>query len=207
MEQLAVFEERVILTPADLRPEITSFDEILLLKLKQKLEGRCSRHGFVVPDSVELLSRSLGYAEKGRFTSDFIYYMKAQGKVYNPPDGLEVEGSVVRKNKMGLYVIVNDAIRIMIPRDLHIGSPEFDEIEMGDVIKIQLKKSRFQVNDTHILSIGQFISVVGRGGPAPAEVEGEQAEAKEEVEEEEQEEAGEAEEAAEEEEKEEGDGK
>ena len=198
MEQLAVFEERVILTPADLRPEITSFDDILLMKLKQKLEGRCSRHGFVVPDSIELLSRSLGYAEKGRFTSDFIYYMKARGKVYNPPDGLEVEGSVVRKNKMGLYVIVNDAIRIMIPRDLHIGSPEFDEIEMGDVIKIQLKKSRFQVNDTHILSIGQFISVVGRGAPAPAEVE-----AKEEVEEE----AEEAEEAAEEEEKEEGDGK
>lgn len=208
MEQLAVFEERVILTPADLRPEITSFDEILLLKLKQKLEGRCSRHGFVVPDSVELLSRSLGYAEKGRFTSDFIYYMKAQGKVYNPPDGLEVEGSVVRKNKMGLYVIVNDAIRIMIPRDLHIGSPEFDEIEMGDVIKIQLKKSRFQVNDTHILSIGQFISVVGRGAPAPAEAE--EAEAKEEEAEEaeaEEVEQEEAEEAAEEEEKEEGDGK
>lgn len=211
MEQLAVFEERVILTPADLRPEITSFDDILLLKLKQKLEGRCSRHGFVVPGSVELLSRSLGYAEKGRFTSDFIYYMKAQGKVYNPPDGLEVEGSVVRKNKMGLYVIVNDAIRIMIPRDLHIGSPEFDEIEMGDVIKIQLKKSRFQVNDTHILSIGQFISVVGRGAPAPAEVEAKEEEQEEageaeEVEQEEAEEA-EAEEAAEEEEKEEGDGK
>ena len=168
LEQLAVFEERVILTPADLRPEITSFDEILVKKLKEKLEGRCSRHGFVVPDSIELLSRSLGYAEKGRFTSDFIYYMKAQGKVYNPPDGLEVEGSVIRKNKMGLYVIVNDAIRIMIPRDLHIGSPEFDEIEMGDVIKIQLKKSRFQVNDTHILSIGQFISVVRRGASAPA---------------------------------------
>jgi len=184
MEQLAVFEERVILTPADLRPEITSFDDILVKKLKEKLEGRCSRHGFVVPDSIELLSRSLGYAEKGRFTSDFIYYMKAQGKVYNPPDGLEVEGSVIRKNKMGLYVIVNDAIRIMIPRDLHIGSPEFDEIEMGDVIKIQLKKSRFQVNDTHILSIGQFISVVRRGSaiaPVDELAPVEEAEAREEV--------------------------
>jgi len=204
MEQLAVFEERVILTPADLRPEITSFDEILLKKLKEKLEGRCSRHGFVVPDSIELLSRSLGYAEKGRFTSDFIYYMKAQGKVYNPPDGLEVEGSVIRKNKMGLYVIVNDAIRIMIPRDLHIGSPEFDEIEMGDVIKIQLKKSRFQVNDTHILSIGQFISVVGRGALAPPVDElapVEEAEAGE------AEEEAEAEEDAEEKEEEEGKGK
>jgi hypothetical protein len=203
MEQLAVFEERVILTPADLRPEITSFDDILVKKLKEKLEGRCSRHGFVVPDSIELLSRSLGYAEKGRFTSDFIYYMKAQGKVYNPPDGLEVEGSVIRKNKMGLYVIVNDAIRIMIPRDLHIGSPEFDEIEMGDVIKIQLKKSRFQVNDTHILSIGQFISVVGRGASAPAPAIDELAPV-EEAEAGEAEEEAEVEEDAEEKEEEEG---
>jgi hypothetical protein len=58
---------------------------------------------------------------------------------------------------MGLYVVINDAIRIMVPRDLHIGSEEFDGIEIGDKIQIEIKKSRFQVNDTHILSIGQYI--------------------------------------------------
>lgn len=157
MEQIAIFEEKVLLTPADLRPEITSFDEILLKKMKTTLEGKCSKHGYVIPGSLELLSRSMGAAEKGRFTADFIYYMKAQGKVYNPPDGLQVEGEVIRKNKMGLYVVINDAIRIMVPRDLHIGSEEFDGIEIGDKIQIEIKKSRFQVNDTHILSIGQYI--------------------------------------------------
>jgi DNA-directed RNA polymerase subunit E'/Rpb7 len=158
MEQLAIFEEKVILSPADLRPEITSFDDILLAKLKETLEGKCSRHGYVIPGSLELLSRSMGTAEKGHFTSDFIYYMKVQGKVYNPPDGLQVDGEVVRKNKMGLYVIINDAIRIMVPRDLHIGNEEFDSIDIGDKIRIEIKKSRFQVNDTHILSIGQWVS-------------------------------------------------
>jgi DNA-directed RNA polymerase subunit E'/Rpb7 len=157
MEQVAIFEEKVLLTPADLRPEITSFDEILLKKMKGTLEGKCSKHGYVIPGSLELLSRSMGAAEKGRFTADFIYYMKAQGKVYNPPDGLQVEGEVIRKNKMGLYVVINDAIRIMVPRDLHIGSEEFDGIEIGDKIQIEIKKSRFQVNDTHILSIGQYL--------------------------------------------------
>ena len=163
MEQLAIFEEKVLLTPSDLRQEITSFDDILLSKMKKSLEGKCSKHGYVIPDSLELLSRSMGSAEKGRFTADFIYYMKAQGKVYNPPDGLQVEGEIIRKNKMGLYVIIHDAIRIMVPRDLHIGNEDFDRLEIGDKIRIEIKKSRFQVNDTHIMSIGQYMGLGGEG--------------------------------------------
>lgn len=165
MEQPAVFEEKVSLTPLDLRQTIASpqaLDDILLNKLKEKLEGRCSRHGYVVPASLQLLSRSLGVAEKGRFTADFLYVLKAQGIVYNPPEGLQVEGEVLQKNKMGLYVILNDAIRIMIPRDLHIGIKAFDEVEVGQRIQIEIKKSRFQTNDTHILSIGQFLGLAAQ---------------------------------------------
>ena len=194
MEQLAIFEEKVAISPADLRPEITNFDDILLGKVKKLLEGKCSKHGYVIPDSLELLSRSMGTAEKGRFTSDFLYYLKVLGKVYNPPDGLQVEGEVIRKNKMGLYVIIKDAIRIMVPRDLHIGNEEFDSIEIGDKIIIEIKESRFQVNDTHILSIGEFVGMVSGalGGAVEGKEEvGEEA-AEEEVAAEEQKETEEA---------------
>jgi DNA-directed RNA polymerase subunit E'/Rpb7 len=174
MEQIAVFEDKVMLTPADLSREITSFDDILLQKLKSSLEGKCSKHGYVLPDTLELLSRSMGSAEKGRFTSDFLYYIKAQGKVLNPPDGFQIEGEVARKNKMGLYVIINNAIRIMIPRDLHIGNENFDAIQIGDVVRVEIKKSRFQVNDTHILSIGQYLQTVHTvGAPSGSGQEGE----------------------------------
>jgi len=168
MEQIAIFKEKVALTPADLSREITSFDEILLERLKKTLEGKCSKHGFVIPGSLELLSRSLGSAEKGRFTADFLYILEAQGKVYNPPDGFQIEGEVIRKNKMGLYVIIENAVRIMIPRDLHIGNEEFDSIQIGDIIRAEIKKSRFQVNDTHILSIGQYLSTVRSSGLSEA---------------------------------------
>ena len=161
MEQLAIFEEKIALNPNELRAEITSFDTLLMDKLKQQIEGKCSKHGYVIPGSLELLSRSLGYSEKGRFTSDFLYYLKAQGKVYNPPDGTVVEGEVSRKSKAGLYVIIEDAVHIMIVRDLHIGNEEFDSIAIGDRIRIEIKRSRFQVNDPHILSIGQFLGRVG----------------------------------------------
>jgi DNA-directed RNA polymerase subunit E'/Rpb7 len=165
MEQLAVFEERLPLSPTDLHVKVESVDDILLKKLKRSLEGKCSRHGYVLKDTLQLLSRSMGTMEKGRFTGEFMYSVKAQGKVYNPPDGTIVEGKVLRKNKMGIYVIVANAIKIMIPRDLHIGNAEFDSIEVNETIQVEIKKSKFQINDMHILSIGQFL---GRVGPAPA---------------------------------------
>jgi hypothetical protein len=167
MEQIAVFQEKVSLEPIDLRPDITSFEDILLGKLKKQLEGKCSKHGYVVPGSLQLLSRSMGFAEKGRGTADFLYYIKAQGKVYNPPDGLVVEGQIMLKNKMGCYVILENAIRVMVPRDLHIGNEEFDQLDVGDRIQIEIKRSQFRANATHILSIGQYLGKAGEERKAP----------------------------------------
>lgn len=161
---LAVFEETVPLTAADLGREIKSIDEVLMKKLKEQIEGRCSKHGYLVPGSLEFLSSAQKGAEKGRFTGDFMYQIKAQGRVYNPPDGCVVEGEVIRKNKMGLYVIVEDAIKVMIPRDLHIGNEDFDTVELGETIRVEIKKSQFQMNETHILTVGQYL---GRTAAAP----------------------------------------
>ena len=167
MEQIAVFQDKVVISPIDLHSDVGSFDEIILAKLKKQLEGKCSKHGFVIPGSLEMLSRSMGICEKGRATADFIYFVKAQGKVYNPPDGTEVVGEVSLKNKMGCYVVVDNAVRIMVPRDLHIGNDVFDGISVGDRIRVQIKKSQVRVNATHILSIGELVGVEATA-PAPA---------------------------------------
>jgi DNA-directed RNA polymerase subunit E'/Rpb7 len=166
MEQIAVFQDKVVISPIDLHSDVGSFDEIILAKLKKQLEGKCSKHGFVIPGSLEMLSRSMGICEKGRATADFIYFVKAQGKVYNPPDGTEVVGEVSLKNKMGCYVVVDDAVRIMVPRDLHIGNDVFDGISVGDRIRVQIKKSQVRVNATHILSIGELVGVDSAAAPA-----------------------------------------
>ena len=111
---------------------------------------------------------------------------------------------------MGIYVNYRDAIRIMIPRDLHVGQDdfvEFDSILPGDKIRVEIKKSRYQVNDMSILSVGVFKAK--EGGPTVPrgefKVVGEEGEAGEEGEEAAAEEAGEeGEEAAAEEAGEEG---
>jgi len=158
MEHTALFEEQVSLTPKDMRIKIDSMETLVADKLKARLEGRCSRHGFVVPDTLKVLSRSMGSLEKGRFTGSIIFHVQAEGSVLNPPDGAILEGEVIRKNKMGIYVSYKDAIRVIIPRDLHIGNEAFEEVEIGETVEVEIKKSRFQVNDPYILSVGSFIS-------------------------------------------------
>ena len=171
MKYTALFEEQVALTPKDLCHDITSFDTLLMEKLQTKLEGRCSRHGYVISGTLNVLSRSMGTMERGRFTGSILYYIQAEAEVLNPPEGEVIDGIVIRKNKMGMYVSYNvkegdseaEAIRIIVPRDLHIGDEEFEKVEIGERVKVQIKKSRFQINDPYILSVGMFLSSSGKG--------------------------------------------
>jgi DNA-directed RNA polymerase subunit E'/Rpb7 len=166
MQHTAIFEEQVAISPRDMKRKITSIESIILQKLQIKFEGRCSRHGFVVPSTMKILSRSMGTIEKGRFTGSIIFHVQAEGEVLNPPDGIVVEGKVIRKNKMGMYVSYENAIQIIVPRDLHIGMKEFEAVEIGERVQVEIKKARFQVNDPYILAVGVFMKTMGRAAPA-----------------------------------------
>ena len=171
MEYTAVFEERVSLTPRDIRGAIKNIDTILEGKIRARLEGKCSRHGYVLNDSTKILSRSMGSLERGRFTGHLIFHVQVEGKVLNPPDKTILDGEVIRKNKMGLYVNYRDAIRIIVPRDANIGNENFESVEVGETITVEIKKSRFQVNDEYILSVGLFMD---RKGAAAEEADAEE---------------------------------
>ena len=168
MQHTAIFEEQVAISPKDLKRKVTSIDSILLHKLQTKLEGRCSKHGFVLPGSMKILSRSMGTLEKGRFTGSILFFVQAEGEVLNPPDGILVEGEVIRKNKMGMYVSYENAIRVIVPRDLHIGQKDFEEVELGEYVQVEIKKARFQVNDPYILAVGIFVKKTDRRAAAVA---------------------------------------
>lgn len=161
MEQTVIFEDKVYLTPKDMnRVAKDSIDTILMEHLRTKLENKCSQHGFVLPGTLEMLSRSFGRLENGRFTGNIVFNIQAQGSVYNPANGTQITGVIAKKNKMGLYIIHEDAIRILVPRDLHIGNDEFEALDVGQTITVTILKSRFQINDPFILSVGRWNGTV-----------------------------------------------
>ena len=158
MEQSVLFEQKIYLSPKDInRVAKESIDTILLKHLRNKLENQCSQHGFIIPDSLEILSRSMGHLENGTYTGNIVFHVQTQGRVYNPANGTRITGTILRKNKMGLYVIYKDAIRILVPRDLHIGNQQFEDLDIDQTIEIEIRKSRFQIHDPFILSIGVYI--------------------------------------------------
>jgi DNA-directed RNA polymerase subunit E'/Rpb7 len=173
MEQIALFEEKIYLSPKDMNHiGAQTIDAVLLGHLKEKLENKCSRHGFVVPNSLDVLSRSMGQIENGKFTGNIIFHVQAQGRVYNPANGTRIVGRILKKNKMGIYMIYKNAIRILVPRDLHIGNEEFEALQPQDTIEVEIRKSRFQMNDKYILSVAVF---VGRFGVNMATIKGPEA--------------------------------
>lgn len=161
METTVVFEEKVAVTPSDLNKlRSKSLDEILLSRFANVNEGKCSVHGWVIPGSLKIISRSMAQIEGGRFTGDLVSWVQVEASVIYPVDGARLKAMVLKKNKMGLFVMYQDAIQIMVPRDLHIGNEEFEAVQIGDTVEVELKKSRFQVRDMHILSVGLFITKV-----------------------------------------------
>ena len=161
MESEAFFQEKVYLTPKDLGKEIESIDIILLNKVKERLDQKCSPHGYVLPGTLELITRSAGMVDSGRFSGDWAFLIKAKGKVLHPPEGTSLEVEVLKSNKMGIYAVYENAIRIMIPRDLHLGDEDFDQLKVGDRIRVEIQKSRFQLRDPFIVSVGLYRGLVG----------------------------------------------
>jgi len=163
MYKTVLLEERVTLNPSDTnsKDNVGSSDFIknkLLDRLKTKIEGKCISSGFVKPDSLEILHRSMGTAENGRFTGNWIYYVKMQCKVFHPETNTPVTCKVIKVNKMGAYIVFDEAMRVLLPRDLHIGNEVFDALKQDDMVIVQILRSRFQTNDPFISSVGLFIS-------------------------------------------------
>jgi hypothetical protein len=169
MEANVVFEQKVSLSPKEFNSLASeSLDSLYLKKFQAANEGQCSVHGWVVPGTSKILSRSMAQIEGGRFTGDLVSWLQVEGQVLYPVDGARLTGYVLKKNKMGIFVMYENAIQVMVARDLHIGDEEFESVQVGDRVEVEVKKSRFQVRDPYILSVGIFVRKVS--GPAPVPV-------------------------------------
>ena len=155
-------DQRVSLGPTDLREAADDMDGFLVGKIRKDLEGQCCAHGYVLPGSTQILARSMGQAEHGRFTGDFLYNCKVKIQCLLPNADQIVEGRILKMNKLGGYALVVDegrlleAMRILLPRDLHLGNTDFDALEAGQGVRIRLLRSRFQAKDAFIQSVGLF---------------------------------------------------
>lgn len=155
-------DQRIMLSPTEFREAAADIDAHLAKKMRKALEGMCCTHGYVRPGSAQILARSMGQAEHCRFTGDFLFQCKVKVLCLLPEAGQIVDAQVLKVNKLGAYALIVDdgrvqeAMRILVPRDLHIGNTEFDGLVPDQIVRVRLLRSRFQANDAFIQAVGLY---------------------------------------------------
>ncbi len=130
----------------------------LLGQLGQHVEGKCGTEGYVQPKSCVILDHSLG--KLGLLDSGVQYRVKFHADVCYPHKGQTFRAPVSFKSKIGVHAELSP-IRVLLPRDLHIGNPEFDALQEKDEIVFEVLGAEFKQNDDAIFVLGRFVEKIG----------------------------------------------
>jgi len=77
-------------------------NRLILHKLKEKYENVCTEHGFIIPNSIDLINRKLGKINTINNISYISYIVRYSADIIYPSEGDKLNIKVDRVNKMGV---------------------------------------------------------------------------------------------------------
>ena len=127
----------------------------ILGQLKMNYEGKCSSEGFVQRNSITVAKYSLGRSD---YTNGGVNYdVQFQADVCFPHAGQIFKAPVTTRSKIGIHA-ETPPIKILIPRDLHIGNEDFENVKEGDQIEFEVVGTTFKQQDRDIIVLGKLKS-------------------------------------------------
>lgn len=154
-----LLEEYIYLKPSDLNNKI---DDIILQKLKRKVEGKCIKVGYVVPNSIKILTRSLGIVNNTNFDGITMYKVKYSVDVCNPAIGQIVHCTVFNIDKSQIICYVDNPetspMELFLFKHHHTGNTEFAGLIIGDMVSVRVGGSKWEYRDKQIITISQFVA-------------------------------------------------
>jgi DNA-directed RNA polymerase subunit E'/Rpb7 len=129
----------------------------ILAQLKMNFEGRCSSEGFIQRNSVTILNYSLGRTNYIKGGVD--YDVDFQADVCLPHPGQIFKAPVKLRSKVGIHA-ETPPIKILIPRDLHLGSADFDSVQVGEEVEFEVIGAQFKQQDADIIIVGKLLTKV-----------------------------------------------
>jgi len=136
----------------------------LLAQLKMHYEGRCSSEGFIQAGSLTILSNSLGRLNYRSGGVD--YDVKFQADICLPHAGQVFKATVALRSKIGIHAEC-EPLKVLIPRDIHIGNEEFESVKEKEEIEFEVIGSEFKQEDKNIYVFGRLKSAIKPGPLMP----------------------------------------
>lgn len=152
-----------------------NFKQVLAAKLRASHEGRCTRHGYVVPSSIEFSTCTLGKLDGASLNGDVTYLVEYVATICNPPTGSVVTARVVNINRFGILAEggalpalpghaadehPHSVLDIIIAKQGLSMSTEvdLDRVRIGDMLTVEILGKRFELNDAKISIVGKVLS-------------------------------------------------
>lgn len=128
----------------------------ILAQLKMSYEGHCSAEGYIERNSITLMEYSLGRTNYIRGGVD--YDVRFQADVCLPHPGQRFKAVVKIRSKIGIHA-ETPPIKILIPRDLHMGNDDFNNAAIDSEIEFEVVGSQFKQKDVDIIIVGKLLSL------------------------------------------------
>jgi DNA-directed RNA polymerase subunit E'/Rpb7 len=138
----------------------------LLSQLRMKFEGICTVEGYIQRKSITIVENSLGRINLIKGGVD--YAVQFQADVCMPHPGQVLEVPVTVKSKIGIHAEVTP-LKVLLPRDLHIGNTDFEQVKDGQLIRFEVVGARFQQGDDSIVVLGKLMNIIKPDTTQPTE--------------------------------------
>jgi DNA-directed RNA polymerase subunit E'/Rpb7 len=163
----SIVSERVKLKPSELHRD---YKDVILHKLREGCEGRCTRNGYVRRNSIELHKVSPGRIEMSSLNGDVTFVVLYQCDICNPAKGDLLTAVVVNTNKLGILAhsgtVVDTGVddhtsgeritkfvpvlQVMIPHQIFDSDVSLEDVSIGDIIGVEVLGKKFNLNDKKI---------------------------------------------------------
>jgi|TARA_B110000858_G_scaffold57183_2_gene66662 DNA-directed RNA polymerase subunit E'/Rpb7 len=130
----------------------------LLNILKNDIENKCITEGFIKNNSIKILKNSSGVVQDN--TVGFNITLECMAA--NPVQSMKFICKVKSITKVGIRAEIDDPDNpfiIFLARDHHYNNTEFSKIKEDDYITVRVLGQRFELNDTNISVIAEFIEL------------------------------------------------
>jgi DNA-directed RNA polymerase subunit E'/Rpb7 len=138
----------------------------ILMYLKSHVEGRCGIEGYVQPKTSVIVNYSLGALNSMKLGVS--YRVKFQADICFPHKGQILKAPVTLRSKIGVHA-ESSPLRVLLPRDLHIGNTEFEQIVEKDEVEFEVLGAEFKQNDEHMFVLAKLIKRIPAAAPTTPE--------------------------------------
>ncbi len=149
-----------------------NYKDVVKEMIKKRNEGVCTKHGYIKPNSLEILKYSVGKLRMISLNGDILCTAQFKADICNPVIGSVVKGKVTNINKFGVLVETTTKIldedgnpkiipvmEIIITKQGAIKSDiDISKVAINDQVNVKILGKKFELNDKKISAIGCIVS-------------------------------------------------